>query len=127
MSTYRPGQALTAAPQCRKARKRPIPFDCKLEPGHTGNCTPYTLRPAVRYEDRALRWQAYDEQAHAGACECCASGAHNDRPCIACGHYLRDCRKCHLRITMLGGMWTDPDGGTCCTADLSAAYTPHEP
>ena len=32
--------------ECRKGRKRPIPFDCKLGAGHQGNCSPYTLPPA---------------------------------------------------------------------------------
>ena len=31
--------------ECRKGRKRPIPFDCKLGAGHQGNCSPYTLPP----------------------------------------------------------------------------------
>jgi hypothetical protein len=31
--------------ECRKARKRPIPFDCKFHAGHEGNCSPYTLPP----------------------------------------------------------------------------------
>ena len=36
----------------------------------------------------AARWQAYAEQARGGQCECCADmgDAHNDRPCIICGH-----------------------------------------
>ena len=36
----------------------------------------------------AARWQAYAEQARGGQCECCADmgDAHNDRPCIVCGH-----------------------------------------
>jgi hypothetical protein len=40
-------------PQCRKARKRPIPFDCKLNAGHEGHCTPYTLEP-FRGETEAI-------------------------------------------------------------------------
>ena len=39
---------------CRKARKRAIPFDCKLDAGHEGNCTPYTLPPMGNYLTRGL-------------------------------------------------------------------------
>ena len=35
--------------QCRKARQRAIPFDCKLDAGHPGNCTPYTHKPTGDY------------------------------------------------------------------------------
>ena len=39
----------TSTPRrCRKARKRPIPFDCKLGSGHEGDCSPYTLPPMTR-------------------------------------------------------------------------------
>ena len=38
-----------------------------------------------------------------------------------------NCRACGEPITMLGGDWTDSDGGTCCYADLSAPYVPHKP
>lgn len=31
---------------CKKARKRAIPFDCKFDAGHEGNCSPYTLPPS---------------------------------------------------------------------------------
>ena len=36
----------------------------------------------------AARWQAYEEQAQDGQCECCAAidYAHSSRPCIICGH-----------------------------------------
>lgn len=30
---------------CRKARRRPIPFDCAFHSGHHGPCSPYTLPP----------------------------------------------------------------------------------
>lgn len=32
--------------ECRKARNRPIPFNCKLGAGHEGDCSPYTLPPS---------------------------------------------------------------------------------
>jgi hypothetical protein len=35
--------------ECKKARKRPIPFDCKAGAGHEGPCTPYTLPPRCNY------------------------------------------------------------------------------
>lgn len=31
---------------CKKARKRAIPFDCKFDAGHEGECSPYTLPPS---------------------------------------------------------------------------------
>jgi hypothetical protein len=41
------------------------------------------------------------------------------------------CRKCHLVISMLGGIWTVTEDGQFgeinCHADLSAPYAPHEP
>ena len=37
------------------------------------------------------------------------------------------CAKCQLPIRLLGCIWTDPDGCINCLADLSAAYTPHQP
>jgi hypothetical protein len=35
----------TPARHCRKGRQGAIPFDCKLDAGHEGKCTIYTLRP----------------------------------------------------------------------------------
>ncbi|MFI7608487.1 SprT-like domain-containing protein [Micromonospora sp. NPDC049366] len=35
--------------ECRKAKKRPIPFDCKQGAGHLGECSPYTLPPQGSY------------------------------------------------------------------------------
>ena len=40
---------------CRKARQRAIPFDCKLNAGHEGKCTPYTLKPLTAGEWARLR------------------------------------------------------------------------
>jgi hypothetical protein len=37
------------------------------------------------------------------------------------------CTKCRLPVKLIGGIWTDPDGTINCPADLSTAYTPHEP
>jgi hypothetical protein len=45
----------TSAPRnCRKARNRPMPFNCKRGAGHEGNCSPYTLRPLSREQWAAL-------------------------------------------------------------------------
>jgi hypothetical protein len=59
-------------------------------------------------------------------------GVYEPEPvnCHACGALLAEvstCRACNQPITMLGGDWTDPDGGTCCYMDLSAPYVPHKP
>jgi len=45
---------MSTARHCRHARSRPIPFDCKLDAGHEGRCTPYALRPLTREERAAL-------------------------------------------------------------------------
>jgi hypothetical protein len=37
------------------------------------------------------------------------------------------CAACDQKIAFLGDHWTDPDGCTCCYADLSASYVPHLP
>jgi hypothetical protein len=41
--------------ECRKARSRPIPFDCKAGEGHEGNCTPYTLPPRADWIESGFR------------------------------------------------------------------------
>jgi hypothetical protein len=40
--------------QCRKARRRPIPFDCKRGAGHEGKCSPYSLPPLTGEQWAAL-------------------------------------------------------------------------
>lgn len=39
---------------------------------------------------------------------------------------VAECDYCKEHITMLGGMWTEDDGGTACY-DTSAPYVPHKP
>jgi hypothetical protein len=38
-------------PNCRKGRTQPIPFNCKQESGHAGECSPYTLPPQGNWLD----------------------------------------------------------------------------
>jgi hypothetical protein len=53
MASKRSTETVTIA-HCRKARRRELSFDCKLNRGHEGNCTPFTLRPMASDE-----WEAF--------------------------------------------------------------------